>query len=530
MMVKNLRTKTVSYFIYFFKKWSFALVLAAIMLAFQYSVILGTIMLAPPDHFWLGATIANSSDTAIYINYISQSANSPLLTNFYAGPEHIARFDPFWIFGGLFVRLGTSAIQAHEILRVITTIILAFAILATAKSVTKNATEARVASVLILFGTSTGWIYSVYLTIANSWSSTSIVPADLGSEFAISSVLLGGAHMILSLALLLLNTRWLWEIISKKRKLGVLPIFTLAFHVSFHPYFIPIYGLISIFSLSLNRDKQSFFRFLILNSTLLPGAIYYIYLIFNDTKLREHHLITNNLILDPLWSWLIILLPISIAYIWILWNKSKLNLSGNTWIWIWLIASLICIASPLPWNRKFTQALLPALTILTLPFWLHIYHSLKPKKDLILKASLLFLLSFPYLHLLQSELALTTDPNLNQYFYASNDTKKAWQFLKSAPANSLILCTNIYNCLWTPAQSGNYVWIGHRHETPNFSERYEAYKNWLSSKNASNFKFLLQEQKITHVISHKKDYEMLFNADWQKTFEAGNISIWQLHN
>lgn len=515
---------------YFFRKWRFPFLLAFAMLFFEYSVIFGIIAIAPNDHAWLGATISNSSDTGIYINYINQASTSPLLKNFFAGPDHIARFDSFWILGGQLVKLGLSPIQAHEILRILTTIFLAFSIYITAKNVTNSEKHAHIASWLMLAGTSTGWLYSVYMSITNSWIFGSPVPADLSNEFAIAPILLGGAHMILSPALLMLNVRWIWQIITGSKSNLVIPWIFIAYHVSFHPYYIPIYGIISLIAFFYNRKSKPVFNFLMINSAMLPGAIYYFYLIFKDSKLREHHLITNTLPLDPIWMWLIMLLPIIIAYIWILWNKTKIHFTDNKWIWAWLFAVIICIILPLPWSRKFTEALLPALILLTLPFWLKIYDNLKPGVDFILKCALAILLFFPFLHLLQSQLALATDPSWNRYFYATNQTIRAWNTLKNEPDNSLIISTDLYTCLWSPANTNKYIWIGHNHETPNFIERFSEFSVWRTGIDSINFNNFLERNKITHVLAHDKKYVELFNDDWSMIFKEEDISVWKKIN
>ncbi|MDF1496454.1 MAG: hypothetical protein P1P90_00150 [Patescibacteria group bacterium] len=501
--------------------------LAFIMLAFEYLTIFGILVLTPIDHTWLGATISNSSDTGVYINYINQASTSPLLQNLFAGPSHVARFDSFWILGGLLMKLGASPILSHEILRILTTIFLAFTIYITARSVTNSSRHTQITSWLILTGVSTGWLYTVYLTVTASWTFGSIVPADLGSEFALSSLLLGGAHMILSPALLMLNTRWIWQIITGSKFNLVIPWVFIAYHVSFHPYYIPIYGIVSLLAFFYNRKSKPVFNFLIINSAMLPGAIYYFYLILKDSKLREHHLVTNTLPLDPIWMWLIILLPIIIACIWIIQNKTSKHSDDKNWVWAWLASAIICIILPFPWNRKFTEALLPALTILTLPFWLHIYDNLKPKTDLILKISLIVLLSFPFLHLMQSQFALATDPAWNKYFYTSNQTIHAWNILKNESQESIIISTDMYTNLWTPAHAQKNVWIGHNHETPNFMQRFSEFNTWRKTSSAKIFNDFLKENKITHVLAHDKKYTELFNDNWQIIFQEDNISVWK---
>ena len=260
---------------------------------------------------------------------------------------------------------------------------------------------------------------------------------------------------------------------------------------------------------------------------MLPGAAYYIYLILKDSKLREHHLVTNTLPLDPVWMWLITLLPLIIACIWLLWKKIQINSHKNIWVYVWLISAIICIMLPLPWSRKFTQALLPALVLITLPFWLNIYDNLKPKTDKIIKISLAFLLFFPFLHILQSQFGLATDPAWNRYFYVDKQTQKAWDILKMEPNNSLVISTDLYTNLWTPAYTGKYVWIGHNHETPDFINRFNDYKNWRNNESAIIFNDFLKNKEITHVLTHNNKYSDLFNGDWRLIFHEENISVWK---
>jgi hypothetical protein len=510
-------------------KWRFAFVLSLAILTFQYSVIFGINILTPANHSWLGATITNPSDTGVYINYLNQAKSSLFLQNYFSNPAHISRFDLFWSLGGQLGKLGLSPIQNHELLRIIATIVLGFAIFASARSVTKTEQDAQIGSWLMISGVSMGWLYSVFMSVSNLWQFGSLVPADLSNEFAVAPILLGGAHMILSFAFLLLGTRWIWQAINQNEQIKTYQWLIIAFHVGFHPYYIPIYGLISIFALikvKLSHLKQ----FLIFNLALLPGAVYGVYLIMIDSKFREHHLIINNLPLDPVWMWLIILFPFIIAFIWMLHKKYTLTTPRNSWIYAWIFAAMICIILPFPWNRKFTQALLPALVMLTLPFWLSIFHSLKPKVDLILKLSLILLLLFPFLHLTQSQIALGSDPAWYQYFYVKNETKNAWNLLNDPPTNGLIACTNLYNCLWTPAFTQKHVWIGHNHETPDFINRFYMQQAWRKTNDSQFFNDFLEQNNITHVIADKNDYIELFSSAWQMDFHEGNISVWSKKN
>jgi hypothetical protein len=509
----------------------FALVIGACLIFFEL-IVFSVPILATPDGFrWLGAGIFNTGDMPVYFNYLSQANHSWLITNLYNNLPQISRFDLFWSVGGLFVKLGLSPILSHEILRWIATLILGLAIYATAKAVTANEKQARLASFLIIGGLSSGWIYDVWMGATNQWTPLSPAIADMASELAIAPTLLGGAHIILSLALQLLAIRWIWEAITNKYKKSLIfACFALLTVTSFHPYFIPLFGLVSLIALiRIKKDgwKKSLLYAAVINLSLIPAAVYYLYIFFNDSGFRIHQLQVNILPLDPWYFWVLILIPFIPAFFWM---AKRFTVS---WPLAWIAAAIICMMLPFPWTRKFTQGLLPALVVLTLPFWLMLVDKISANKIIWpLKICFLLPLAFPYIHLFQTQIFMVTDPGWSNKFYAPIGLFEAWNNSKASPRDEMILATDLWSNYWTPAYTTKHVWIGHNHETPDFKSRVTPYLTWTTTTSTANFNVYLETIPVTKIIAIQPNQvervaDMIDKNLWMPILENSDAAVWQ---
>lgn len=520
----------------FLKNWWFGLFLAACLIVFEILTVAVPILGTPPGYRWLGAGIFNTGDMAVYLNYLAQTKYSFLITNLFNNLPQIPRFDLFWSTGGLLVRAGLPPLWTHEILRWLCTVILGLAIYATATAVTKTEKHARITSLLIISGLSTGWIYDLWMGLINKWTPRSPATADLASEFAVAPTLLGGAHMILSLALQLLIVRWIWEAIfsiNKKNLLyACLGILALS---AFHPYFIPLFGLISLIaffaSLKSHKWKMPLFYTFLINLSLLPSALYYFWIIANDQGFRIHQTQINSLPLDVWYFWIIMLAPFILAVVWMVYRR---QCTDTKWVMTWVIAALVCMLLPFPWTRKYTQGLLPALVLLTLPFWLMLADKISSRKIILpLKACLIILIAFPYIHLFQTQVFMVTDLYWSKNFYRSNEVFKAWDYIKQTSKNNdLLLATDQWSNYWTPAYTTQKVWIGHEHETPDFKSRITPYLDWTKTSDATSFESYLDKTPVTTIITADPNQverlKTMMNGNmWEEIYKSAGAAVWQ---
>ncbi|MDD5726769.1 MAG: hypothetical protein PHC53_05215 [Patescibacteria group bacterium] len=526
----------------FLKNWWFGLLLSACLIVFEILIALVPILSTPPGYRWLGAGIFNTGDMAVYLNYLGQLKNSWLISNLYNNFPQALRFDTFWSLGGILVKVGASPLWAHEILRWLSIIALAFSVYAAAKAMTRTEKQARLTTLLVVSGLSTGWLHSIWMGATHQWTPLSLAAPDLDTELAIAPLLIGGAHMILSLALQITALRWLWEAIREEKIYRLLPACLCLFALSsFHPYFTPLFGIVSVMAiwprLKAKLWHKPLLSFLGVNLSLVPWTAYYVWLMAKDPNFKTHHLQTNFLPLDPWYFWIIIILPFLLAAYWILKNKIPENFLWREkpkWVLAWIAAAIICMLLPFPWTRKFTQGLVPALVLLTLPFWLMLAGKLFTKKILWpLKACLAILITFPYIHLLQTQITMAVDPYWSKNFYRPIALFQAWDFIqRTAPKNSLVLATDLWSNYWTPAYTLRTVWIGHNHETPDFKSRVAPYLDWTKTQDERIFRGYLNQVPVTQVIattpSDVQRLKTLMDQNkWLLSFQNDSAAVWQ---
>ncbi|MHB8830941.1 MAG: hypothetical protein ACYC44_02415 [Patescibacteria group bacterium] len=389
---------------------------------------------------------------------------------------------------------------------------------------------------MIVSGLSTGWVYDLWMGLADKWTHHSPATADLASEFAVAPTLLGGAHMILSLALQLLIIRWIWEAIFSlnKRSLFYCCLATLALS-AFHPYFIPLFGLISLIaffaSLKSHNWKIPLLYTFLINLSLLPSAFYYFWIMANDQGFRVHQTQINSLPLDAWYFWIIMLAPFIFAAGWMVYRR---QCTDTKWVMAWVIAALVCMLLPFPWTRKYTQGLLPTLVILTLPFWLMLADKTSSKKIILpFKICLIILIAFPYIHLFQTQVFMVTDPYWSKNFYRPLGVFQAWDYIQqTSKENDLLLATDQWSNYWTPAYTTQKVWIGHEHETPDFKSRITPYLDWAKTSDTQSFRNYLNQVPVTQVIATtpsdvQRLSALMDQSKWLMAFQDDAAAVWQ---
>lgn len=509
------------------------------MVAFQIIALITITLNTPPDTVWMGNMVLNAVDYPVYLNYLEQGGRSVWLTNLYSDSPQILRFDFFWSVGGLLVRLGLSAIQAHELLRWLATMILGLVVYGTAKQVIQDEHRARITCLILLNGMSLGWLYAIIANLTTGKMLISI-PPDVASELSIAPLLTGGAHAILSLSLQLLLIRWVWLIVAENQLKYLYPFVPLvAYFSAFHPYFIPLISLVTLITLVLqikkNRLTQTSMSSLIIFLSMLPAGIYFLWLANQDKNFGHHFLVVNQLYLHRPIFWLFSLLPILIAG-YMLWRKkvpAHDYLKATNWTWVWIVSAVICLALPFPWSAKYTQGLMPALALLTLPFWLWLYdkylagHGLGSMRFML---AILYL-SAPFLYVMFVH-ARVSNSEVSSLFYQPKTVVHGLETIQQkTPIDAVVLIDNPDLALWIPAKTLRRVWLGHEHETPDYLSRSKQLDAWRVTDNAGDFNNFLNENNISILISNQtantSRYSSLLKADWVKIYKNTDLVVWQ---
>ncbi|HWQ99483.1 MAG TPA: hypothetical protein VN397_01395 [Candidatus Methylomirabilis sp.] len=513
------------------RRHAFPIALALGLIAYE---LLFTWLLAngePLGTRWLGDTLENSGDVALYLNEIRQG--SWLLKNPFAVEPHLTRFDLVW--STLSVIHGWSKLSpllVHELARWVATVALAFSVHAAARSVAKDEREARLASLLAVGGIGLGWLHSATLGATGSWTWRTDGAPDIVSEFAVVPTLLGGAHMILSSALLLYVMRGLWEVMEHPSRRVWTVMLAIAALTSFHPYFIPLIAAVLFVAWAKHvRDaahhRVAVARPLLLAASFLPSFAYYLWFL-TDPLFRTHHLEMNRLPIASLDRWVFVLLPAAIAFAWIAIHhaRKRLFLKHGRWCTAWLVvAAILTLLLPVPWSRKLTEGLMIPLVLLTLPFWSALFDSLPRFARGMLLAGMVGAVP---LHLFASQAAWLAAPEHARWFNRPEAVFRAWSNLASRP-NAVVVSHDLWTNIWTPAWTGKTAWVGHSHETPDYERKLAVWRELFNTRDHEIVRFTLQTIPVTHLLLTTKESSermlTLVDDDWEKVFEDNGVTI-----
>lgn len=492
---------------------------------------------APPGTRWLGDTMQNSSDAAVYLSYLRQGADGHvLLKNLYAVEPHALRFDAVWSTLGQAARIFPP-IVVQEGARAVFTLLLAFAVFFVARSLTESHRDARLATLLAFGGVGAGWLYSIWLGANGLWSPQSYAAPDVVTEFSIAPVLLGGVHMILSLALLVTALRFGWKIgQAKQTKHLRIAASCIAFLFLFHPYFAPLIAIFFCVSLLLNRKRLHLsalqMHAALLAASIVPAAIIYVPLL-QDPVFRTHHLETNMLPLAPWPAMLATFLPFIAAFVWRFRRRVRIQ-ENEQWLFAWILAVAVCLLLPFPWKRKLTEGLGVALVLLTLPAWFAIRGWIQKGRvrivSLLTGGALLLAACFTPLHLFVSHLRWIERSSEQHWFYQPNDVFSAWSFLHAhTPPTSVVTSDDAWVNLWIPSYAGRTTWVAHDHETPDYAKKLSDWKRLMTTDDPIEARGILATNNITHLLLTTplslERFKRLLGDTWTTAFHEGDAAI-----
>ena len=517
--------------------WKFPALIALVLVVAEMGVALLIAFSAPPGTRWLGDTIANPSDVAVYISYVRQGADEhALLHDLYAIEPNAARFDLVWSTLGVIAR-AVPPVFAHELARWLFTILLVFAIHAAARQLTNTEPTARIATVLAVAGVTQGWLVSIYLTLTHSWSwSGSTLAPDVATEFAVAPILWGGAHVILSLALLITGFRFLWQAIeTSSRRATWFAMLALAALFCFHPYFVPlvaVFGCIALISLRRHLTLKKISQLVVPGIVCaLPALAIYAPLAL-DPVFRTHHLVANVLELASPEVWLIVLLPFLGALAWRATKRITIQ-PRERWVFTWILATLITLLFPFPWKRKLTEGLDVALVFATLPAWVALWQRLTKNRTTLswLNACLLVAgASLIHFHLLTSQLAWLQDPEHQAWFYQPNTVFAAWEIIHhKTPTDAVVVTDDQWLNLWTPAETDRHVFTGHDHETPNFAIKQQLWGSLGNVTTTADAERILDEMHATTLLFNSPTTSQrlvpLLPTEWRPIYRSGTTIV-----
>lgn len=532
------------------------------------------IIMAPTVFGWLyqnseyaytGFHIMSPADYPVYYSYINQIKNgSYLLTDQFTTEAHMSSFNPFWLTLGLAGRLlNMDASTIFHLARMILTALFVITLYAFISRFIHESKERLHASLWLLLAGGVGFWATPFISDLPHKAGEYTVPPDLWtSEANTFLTLLHSPHFIAS-AISFLITLLLWTDSIKQRsaKKTVLAGIVFLIWMSFHPFHYITIALLLIGHttiLAAVKDplwKTSFRHGIIIALISSPAMLYHAYVVGADTLAAVKTI--QNITLTPRW-WIMalgygLLTPLAMVGWWQTFKKLKGAFTGNAqqshseWflLLVWLPLQWIIIYVPLPYQRRLTQGL---HIIIALFAWLGIKwlwqkyktHAASAMLQSVLIPLLLLILGFSSFANWISEFEIIIKRMPHIYF--SNDTVRAFEWLKHNTSPEDILLSDESTANFIPGFVPRRVYAGHGVETAYYHCCKGPLIRWFfgevglrEKKNAflreNNIDYIMLDTKLIELVVKKipegytKDEISQLNVE--EVFSSGTVIIYK---
>lgn len=519
----------------FLRRFRFPLLLSLALIIFQAALFLFISDQAGPNRTWLGDYIWNSSDQAVYFTYIEQAKQGAIWFHSFYTPNEAGTFlHPFYIPVGWIARIfNLSALHAHEITKALVTIIAALLCWSVARKTCEDERNAKIATIVMLAGGGLGWILVVKQAMTGFFPQDFFIP-DISTETFFFPTTMGGAHIPLSISLLIYSFYRLWHDLSDKTRRHLpswqgLTALTLLLFI--HPYFVPTLGIAGLLIVIKQRlPLANILRSGLLYTLFIAFALSpHIYTYFANPYRR--FLLDGNVLDTPsLTQNLFAFLPWLGFVIWRI-RKHPFT-EKERWIVVWIISVAITLLLPFNFKRKLLEGFGLAIILLAIPVWVKILAWAKRTGKIAYVGiwAMVFLSPFS---ILQSQLAWITQPlGKGDEFFVSKNVEATWQWLRTHTTDQdMILTDTPWLGLWIPPNTLRHVWIAHDYETPNYEERRKLLKELFESQDPNRIQELLKTTEATILVTSSGKNGILIQEkageEWKKMAEHGEITVWK---
>ncbi len=517
-------------------KWKFPVFLGLAMIFGQLLLMLFIQAMAGPERTWLGDYVWNSSDQAVYFTYIEQAKRGALVFHGLFTP-----IDGGWFTHPVYAPIGwlaalfnLSAIHAHELGKSVAILIAIVLLYCVARRMTKDEYEARIATLTVTLGGGIGWILVVIQGMRGYFPPGFFVP-DVASEIFFFPTLLGGAHIPLSLALLVYSLNRIWVDIleaQEKARPSWQSLLSTAALFFVHPYFVCIVGPYTLFALLFKRFSwRDILRF---GLPYLPLGLLalspYLWSYWHDPYRR--FLLTDNVLelATPLQN----LFSVMPWLIFIAWRCRRTPFRREEqWIFVWILTVFLLLCFPLiHFKRKMMEGLGVGVILLALPVWLRIITWAK-QTGRMANIGIWVLITLSPFSLIQSQLLWVTRPmGKGNEFYASQDVVHMWQWIRTyTKPTDIILTDDSWVALWLAPNTLRHVWIAHDHETPEFFKRRELLRQILQTRDKERVQALFNQIDAQVLVTSTKENGIFIQdyatSTWKHVNQFRMNRIWQ---
>lgn len=516
------------------EEWLFVGLICVLLMVITIFPVILAYATAPAQTHYNGLNIIGIGDYAVYYSYINQvkAGHILLLDYFTSEPQSGGILNIFWLGVGLMAWIfNLSAPLAFHLSRLV--MIPVFCVIFYIFSGYIFSEKKLRQWSLVFAAFASGFGGYVALIVKNDWQAALhwteyATPVDLWvTESNIFFSIYENPHFILSFALMILFSLLLllaWE--NKSYKYSILAGLTGLIWYNFHPYYAPYMLAISfIFLLYIfYRDRKIayIYQWLIAIGLGMISVGYHYYLSKTDyiigTKMIQNLTITPSL--AGIFLGFGFMLIFGLLAVYFLAKNFKMIPDKYAWLLIWLVVGLNLLYAPLNFNRRFTEGLqIPAIFLcvyfldnIVMYLSQHrfkIFRLLSKKYFLIPAFMVLFCFSSLFIIIRDIGSIRDQDP----IFYFSDEYLEAANWLSLNNQNRVIL-THKYNGHNLPGIINQQVFIGHGHETAEFTAKDRMTDDFYANKYS-------QDQALEFLKANNIGY--ILAVDWEKRNMAINL-------
>ncbi|MEK6645224.1 MAG: hypothetical protein AABY84_00905 [Candidatus Firestonebacteria bacterium] len=526
-----------------------------LLIAIVWSVFLSLITIIPyyiastytPKNMCFMGFFEGSFDQNSYLGWIKQGVEGNILfKNLYTVQEQSNNFfHPLFYLMGKFIKLINSNVtDGYHIFRIITGFLLLLLIYYFIRIFIEEKNRRLYSFILITISSGFGWLFSreLYEKLGKTFA---LMPIDLWITEGFTFFTVATRPIfIVSLALMLLIFYFFW--ISCKKNYWLYAFFAGIFSLLLtliHPYdLVTVYTTLVIYIICdyINKKKLDINiikNFLIVFLIALPALIYEYY-IFNFAEVFKAWKDVNITISPNPYSYIIgygLLIPFAIWGIFLTLKSAK---TEKLLLLSWIFAVMVLTYLPFNFQRRFILGAQIPLCIFATE-GIFAFSSYISSKKRIFNAKVILILLL--LITLPSTFKFIFD-NLNgvkKYYLNYNiyeDDFSAFEWINKNIKSPSNFISSFIIGMYLPGRTGNSVFVGHYHNTPNFSDKLDILNKFFNSKTADDFRTnVLKENSIDYLYYGQFEKNLGdFNPDNVKyltvVYQISNVKIFKVIN
>lgn len=499
------------------------------------------LLVPTPNMTYLGREIINPQDTYTYVSYIEQGREGRVFFEDLYNPikQVPSLFRPSYLFLGELSNLTQiQSIVMYHLGRIVFSILFFVTLYAFLGLFFKTEKRRLFTFAFVLTSSGLGYILGTFLPkVTDRWIPESITFLSLGQA----------PHFPLSQALMLSVFLFLiYGWVTSKKIFYVLSALSVVFLSFEHPYNIPVviltivlaagYMFFSKKELRADSRRNIFWGATAIILTALAAFIYQAYFVFKNPVLsnwnRQNIIPSPNILYFALGYGFI--LPFSaIGFI----ENVKSKRPETILVISWVVATVILLYSPIPFQSRFSEGLHIPISILAVFGIIEVGKKAarlipqRSARSVIGSVSVFILLASSlgsFGNVVGNVSAEAKDTRSSYFYHLLRQDYKAMLWIRENTSPDSVILANLFYGNLLPGISGRKVYVGHGVQTPHMEQKIKQSDRFLETKNIGKEYAFLKNNNITLIYIGEND--SLLSTGFEPDKKAYLVKIYDQYN